>query len=540
MQPFEFKATLLSLSLISAVTAAGAAGSVFSSSEQAAEKAYDQHQYKKAETSLLKALDAASTEGTRDLDVARARVLLSKVYRESARPQKASEQLVLALTIYKKLGFAEPVFADERNQLFKEYKQVDPGTLGQGYDALKNNSAVISIQKKDAGAHVEFTMPAPMEKTLNSQKVDGLQLEAVVSFDLATTSDGKVHASNIKGFKIHSVEKNTWANLLDLTVGGPANSEGTYDATIIAGKGGFTKTVAAKLPEKAYQPVRTIADQIEKFDGAPTLDIPIAAAPAEVAPTAAPVSTPTVTAAPVEAPTLSTPPVSSPTLSTPTVTTAPVDAPSVSTPSSTVSTAPSWRETKVKSKKPLSNPAVETPVTTSIVTPAVTTTTVTPPVTTSTVMPAVTTTTATPPVTTTTIIEPASTPISTSTPEVFSPKTESRTTTSEVSAPKTETTTSTTTVISPTPSNVEPTKVKSKHDDDDDDDDKEDAARRQRRREERRARHAAEDAKEAAEDAAEKLDDAKKRDAEREKERAKDKDKDDSGDKNDKDRKDKD
>lgn len=502
MQPFEFKATLLSLSLISAVTAAGAAGSVFSSSQQAAEKAYDQHQYKKAETSLLKALDAASTEGTKDLDVARARVLLAKVYRESGKPQKASEQVVLALTTYKKLGFAEPTFAEERNQLFKEYKQVDPGTLGQGYDALKNNSAVISIQKKDAGAHVEFTMPAPMEKTLNSPKVDGLQFEAVVSFDLATTGDGKVHASNIKGFKIHSVEKNTWANLLDLSVGGPANSEGTYDATIIAGKGGFTKTVAAKLPEKAYQPVRTIADQIEKFDAAPTLDIPIAAAPVEVAPTAAPVSTPVVTTTPIESPTTST------------TTTAPIESPTASTgpttaPTTNLSTAPSWRETKVKSKKPSSSPTVE---------PVATTTT------------------------TTTNVEPTSTPISTSTPEVFSPKTES-TTSTNITSPVTETTstTTTTTVTSPSsaPSaqtNVE-TKVKSKHDDDDDDDDKEDAARKQRRREERQARRAAEDAKEAAEDAAEKLDDAKKREREREKERAKDKDDDD---KNDKDRKDKD
>ncbi|CAN5120108.1 hypothetical protein BH10CYA1_BH10CYA1_35050 [soil metagenome] len=480
MQPFEFKATILSLSLFSAVTAAGAAssaGSVFTSSQQSGEKAYEQHQYKKAETSLLKALDAAATEGTKDVDVARARVLLAKVYRESARPQRASEQLVLALTIYKKLGFAEPVFADERTQLFKEYKQVDPGALGQGYDALKNNSAVISIQKKDAGAHVEFTMPAAMEKSLNSQKVDGLQLEAVVSFDLTTTSDGKVHASSIKGFKIHSVEKNTWANLLDLSVGGPANAEGTYDATIIAGKGGFTKTVAAKLPEKAYQPVKTIADQIEKFDGAPALDIPIAAAPAEVTPTATPSFTPSVTTVPVEAPTAST------TSITPTTTTV--------APDSTVSTAPAWGETKLKSTKPLSSPAVERPVMTTI--------------------------------------EPTSTPISTSTPEVFSPKTETTTsTTTTVTSP-------TTTMSSPAstlPANVEQPKVKSKHDDDDDNDDKEDAARKQRRREEHRARRAAEDAKEAAEDAAEKLDDAKKHE--------KDNDKDNDRDKNDKDKKDKD
>ncbi|MBS1956098.1 MAG: tetratricopeptide repeat protein [Cyanobacteria bacterium SZAS-4] len=495
MQPFEFKATLLSLSLISAVTAAGAAGSVFSSSEQAAEKAYEQHQYKKAETSLLKALDAAATEGTKDLDVARARVLLAKVYRESAKPQKASEQMVLALTIYKKLGFAEPSFVEERNQLFKEYKQVDPGTLGQGYDALKNNSAVISIQKKDAGAHVEFTMPAPMEKTLNSPKVDGLKFEAVVSFDLATTSDGKVHASNIKGFKIHSVEKNTWANLLDLSVGGPANSEGTYDATIIAGKGGFTKTVAAKLPEKAYQPVRTIADQIEKFDGASTLDIPIASAPAEVVPTTA---TPTATPSTAVSPTVTTPtvttvptevaPTASPAI-TPTVTAVPVDAPAAST----TLTAPSWRETNPKTKKPLSSPAAE--------------------------------------------------PVATTTPEVFSPKTEVTTSTS-VSSPVTETTSTTTTTVTspasaPSAQTIIETKVKSKRDDDDDDDDKEEAARKQRRHEERQARRAAEDAKEAAEDAAEKLDDAKKKEREREKERAKDKDKDDD-DKNDKDRKDKD
>lgn len=529
MQPFQFKTTLLSLSLISTVTAAGAAaGSVFSASEQSAEKAYEQHQYKKAETSLLKALDAAATEGTKDLDVARARVLLAKVYRESAKPQKASEQLVLALTLYKKLGFAEPVFADERNQLFKEYKQVDPGTLGQGYDALKNNSAVISIQKKDGGAHVEFTMPAPLEKSLNSPKVDGLQFEAVVSFDLATTGDGKVHASNIKGFKIHSVEKNTWANLLDLSVGGPANSEGTYDATIIAGKGGFTKTVAAKLPEKAYQPVKTIADQIEKFDGAPTLDIPIATAPAEVSPATAPVSTPTVTSTPVSTPTVTSTPVSTPTVtstpasaptvtstpvSTPTVTSTPVSTPSVdetpistptvtetpvSTPTVTTNTdttAPSWRETKAKTKKPLSSPAVERPVTT-------------------------------------TTVESTSTPISTSTPEVFSPMTQ--TSTSTTSTTSTTTVTSPSSAISPK-TTVEQIKVKSKHDDDDDDDDKEDAARKQRRREERRARRAAEDAKEAAEDAAEKLDDAKKREREREK----DKDKDDDGDdKKDKDRKD--
>ncbi len=361
MKPIQIKAAILSVSILSAVTAAGAESTSFSSLQQAAEKSYGQNQYKRAETSLLKAFDAAQTDGTKEIDVARARVLLAKIYRETKRPQKSNEQLELALAVYKRLGFVEPVFAEERAALFKDYKQVDPSTLGRGYDLLKNNSAVISIQRKDTGAHVEFTMPAPVEKSLINPKVDGFQFDAVVAFDIVTEGDGKVHASNIKGFKIHSVEKNTWANLLDLSVGGAVNSEGTHDAQIVAGKGGFTKTVAAKLPEKAYEPVVTIANQITRFDTPPALDLPIAAAATESTPTATSVTTvapsagaPAITnSAPSWSSTTSAPVTTSPHISTPAVSAPLVSAPVVPADTSpveaTTNAAPETKITRIES-----------------------------------------------------------------------------------------------------------------------------------------------------------------------------------------------
>lgn len=75
--------------------------------QQEAENAYEQRNYKLAEDSLNQAFDSKSSDA-RDIELARARILLARIYKDTGRPQKSSEQLELAEKIYHRLGLTAP------------------------------------------------------------------------------------------------------------------------------------------------------------------------------------------------------------------------------------------------------------------------------------------------------------------------------------------------------------------------------------------------------------------------------------------------
>lgn len=290
-----------------------AAESSLDSAMETARKSLAQQQYKKAETALKKALNQ-STDAN-DVGVARASVLLATALRNSGKVAEASQSLQRARNVYKTLGHFEPEYADEFKAVAGCYRMLDVAVIGAGANALKSNAATISMVKTDTGAKIEILMEAPYQNSLSSTKIDGLQLEKSVTFDIQQSSAQDIRVLNIKGFKIHSVEKNMWVNLLSLKTGAP-EGDGTYDAEITAGKAGVTKTVPSKLPQKAYEPVAGIASQLALFGSPAELDMPVVAAPvpgetattpAAVAPAASPAAEPPVSNMPGPAPVYSEP-----------------------------------------------------------------------------------------------------------------------------------------------------------------------------------------------------------------------------------------
>jgi hypothetical protein len=284
----------------------GFAAASLETSIEGAQKALEQQQFKKAETILKKAVELAKTSGTQDVNLARAEVMLATSLRGSDKVNQAGEALEQAHSVYKTLGFVEPAYVDELKNLAGSYQRIETDVLGDAGNALKNNSPVVSMSKAGTGGHVEIRLATAYENSLNSPKVDGVQLEKLVSFDIAQPDSSTIHISNIKGFKIHSVEKNTWVNLLELSTGA-VDSEGKYDATITAGKAGITKTVPSKLPSKAYEPVLAIAKRLGQFGSVGAIDLPVVAAkPKEDAaattttPIGSPVTPTTTTTTPTE------------------------------------------------------------------------------------------------------------------------------------------------------------------------------------------------------------------------------------------------
>jgi hypothetical protein len=248
---------------------------------EAASAALEQSQFKKAELLLKKALDAAILANNQDVAVARAEVMYARALREGGKYVQAGAALEQAHTIFKVVGHVEPAYVDELKSLSNNYQRLDLNVLGDAAAALKEEGVSISLCKDGTGGHVQIDMNNTYQNSLNNPKVDGVQLEKSIVFDIERPDSSSVHVRNIKGFRIHSVEKNTWVNLLDLAVGGQADSDGKLDATITAGKAGITKTVPSKLPTKAFDIVSTIANRLSQFGTPAELDLPVVAVKAK-------------------------------------------------------------------------------------------------------------------------------------------------------------------------------------------------------------------------------------------------------------------
>ncbi|MFN8658209.1 MAG: tetratricopeptide repeat protein [Candidatus Obscuribacterales bacterium] len=234
---------------------------------QTAEQAMQQQQYKKAELNWTKAIKLIETQ--EDDNLARALTGLTTAYRQQGKISLAAGTLARALAIYNKLGHVESDFVSEATEMGKVVKIADLERMGgPSARVLKENGGVVTLSKgADGGVSVSIDQGARLEKTLASQKLDGFQMETKVTFDLSKQADGSLHLANIKGFKIHSVEKNMWVNLLDLQIG-QTDPDGKYNIVLTAGKAGITKTVDGKLPAPAYEPIAGIAGQLDSF-GAP-------------------------------------------------------------------------------------------------------------------------------------------------------------------------------------------------------------------------------------------------------------------------------
>ncbi|MBI4533123.1 MAG: tetratricopeptide repeat protein [Candidatus Melainabacteria bacterium] len=277
--------TALSICWLTNVVSSYAQPSRWETYMQEGQLAYDNHRYRKAQTMWLKALTEVEGSGQDDQQLASTLTKLAQVLRQSEDYGGANDYLQRALVIYQRLGKAHPEFAQEYAELSRAYRLIDLERLGTGTaETLKANSAKMCVVRQDTGNHVQIDVPERFEKSLNSTRVDQIGLEKLVTFDISRDGSGWIEVSKIKGFKIHSVERNTWANLYNLLIKS-IDAEGKYDAVITAGKAGITKVVDGKISPKAYEPIVGIAMQAEMLGTPEVLSIQVDTAQAASVPT---------------------------------------------------------------------------------------------------------------------------------------------------------------------------------------------------------------------------------------------------------------
>lgn len=148
---------------------------------------------------------------------------------------------------------------------------VDLNLLGAASaEALRNNSAQVSINPGDGGYSVRISMPSKLEHAFGSPKLDQFALDKEVTFNLSEASDGSVHLSNIKGFKIHSVEKQMWVNLYAVDFGAP-DAQGQHESVISAGKMGVVKQVPTSISSRTFEPIAGIIASVHGATAPTTL-----------------------------------------------------------------------------------------------------------------------------------------------------------------------------------------------------------------------------------------------------------------------------
>jgi hypothetical protein len=273
----SFKRTAISLSIFGliAFTPSFAEGEnpKFERAKTTAQAATDAGEWKKAETNWLKCLACLEAQGEATPDASLELTLkrLAQANRQAGDYVDGQTYLRRAIDIANKINMADPDLQTESNELCKYCRVIDPVKLGADAEKLirDNKATIVVVKDKDEGSYVvTVTVPNRIENTTGDDKVDSIAMEKSVTLNLTEGTDGTVQAQNIKGFKIHVVEKKMWVNLLAVNFGKP-NETGQRDAAITAGKMGVTKTVTKSIDPKIFQPVAAFVDETKLF-GTPT------------------------------------------------------------------------------------------------------------------------------------------------------------------------------------------------------------------------------------------------------------------------------
>ncbi len=272
----SFKRTAISLSILGliAFTPAFADGDPkFEKAKTTAQAATDAAEWKKAETNWLKCLACLEAQGeaTPDANLELTLKRLAQANRQAGDYGDGQTFLQRAIEIANKINLSDPDLQTESNELCKFCRVIDPAKLGVDAEKLirDNKATIVVVKDKNEGSFiVTVSIPNRIENTTGDDKVDSIAMEKSVTLNLTEGADGTVQAQNIKGFKIHVVEKKMWVNLLGVNFGKP-NETGARDAAITAGKMGVTKTVTKSIDGKMFQPVAAFVDETKLF-GTPT------------------------------------------------------------------------------------------------------------------------------------------------------------------------------------------------------------------------------------------------------------------------------
>lgn len=264
---------------------------------QAGTAALSSGDYARAETNLQRAVKEMDSQSIRDRNLEQALAKLATAYRQNQKYTEAGQTLNRAIELCRALGVSDPEVDREYVEISKTSRLVDLSTMGRGSeDALRASSAVVTVARSASGSKGRISMPARFEHNTGSDKVDQIGLEKEVEFDIVEDGDGTVRATNIKGFKIHSVEKQMWVNLLAVTFG-PMNAQGEYDSVITAGKMGVTKNVNSVLSARTFAPVKGIVDCARAMSSGSSINQAITSGFGPTTPVSETVTTPSSTTA---------------------------------------------------------------------------------------------------------------------------------------------------------------------------------------------------------------------------------------------------
>lgn len=358
----SFKRTAISLSILGflAIAPAFADGEnpKFEKAKATAQAATDAGEWKKAETGWGKCLDALEAVGEAPADANLELTLkrLAQACRQCGDYGDGMAYLQRAIDTAAKCSISDPDLQVEANELGKFCRVIEPSKLGKDAEKLirDNKATIIVVKDKDEGNFiVTVTIPNRIENNTGDDKVDQIAMEKLVTLNLNEGTDGTVAATNIKGFKIHVVEKKMWVNLLAAKFAKP-NETGSRDVAITAGKMGVTKTVTQSVDANFYQPVAAFVEETKLF-GTPT-DIATGATPATS--TTATSTTTTSTGSTTSVPDGSSTPVSTSTTTTTSASEISVPA-TTSAPASTTSTTSTTTTTSTSTSTSTSTPTTE-------------------------------------------------------------------------------------------------------------------------------------------------------------------------------------
>jgi hypothetical protein len=275
----DMNRTLAATLLLTMLSTAGAQAaeeqvSLYQKYVDRGQKAFDNHNYKTAATLWQKALKLAEEENQPTVVAATTTKVADALAQQGKYPE-ADGFLQRALQTFTTMGGVTPYFANVYTNMAKSFRLVDPQQFGNGgAKTLNDNSAKVSVRKADEATHVQIDAPARFTADAGNDKVDQVGFEKAVSFDLKKTEAGNTVLANIKGLRVHLVEKNMWVSLLNMVLK-DKDDAGDIAAEVTGAKAGFTKTVETKLPGKVIKPVEILQQTAMQLETPATLNLPM-------------------------------------------------------------------------------------------------------------------------------------------------------------------------------------------------------------------------------------------------------------------------
>lgn len=244
--------------------------------------ALDAGKYAKAVTAFGNALKQMDQDGqSASPEYLSTLVRLARALKEQDQLDSASQRINEAANLARKLGNGDPELQATFDSINALCKQVDIDTLGPGTtNALKSNSSTMTVVKDASGYKVTIRTPAKFDSSTGNDKVDMLGLDPLVTFSLAQDPDGTVRIYDVKGMRMHSVEKAMWVNFFGCRFG-PQNEQSYRPSTISAGKMGVVKEVNRDLPPRIFAPVAGILAAISAMGQPVDPPLPVYIAPVE-------------------------------------------------------------------------------------------------------------------------------------------------------------------------------------------------------------------------------------------------------------------